>query len=114
MGFSDTDGERSAGAHARAREGVEHLQAAARELIEAARAALDVAEEVVNDPESVAALAGSMATMGDIARRFGVAGGGVGRPVPGADRRPTDPGAGDMGADDDRAGDGRVQRIRVT
>lgn len=37
----------------RTREGVEHLQAAARELIAAARAFLDVAEEVVADPSAV-------------------------------------------------------------
>jgi hypothetical protein len=53
----------------RAREGVEHLQTAARELIEAARAALDVAEEWVNDPESVGSLVGTLATVGDVAQR---------------------------------------------
>lgn len=37
----------------RAREGLEHLQAAARELIAAARAALDVAEDIVDDPSLV-------------------------------------------------------------
>jgi hypothetical protein len=35
----------------RTAEGVEHLQAAARELLGAARAFLDVVEEVVEDPE---------------------------------------------------------------
>jgi hypothetical protein len=60
--------------HERARQGVEHLQAAARELIEAARAALDVAEELVNDPDAVASLAGVATTFGDLARR--VTGGG--------------------------------------
>ena len=58
MGLTTPDDEWSTGTQARAREGLEHLQAAARELIEAARAALDVAEEVVNDPESLASLAG--------------------------------------------------------
>ena len=38
----------------RAREGLEHLQSAARELIAAARAALDVAEGLIDDPEVVA------------------------------------------------------------
>ena len=61
--------------HERARQGIEHLQAAARELIEAARAALDVAEELVNDPESVASLAGVVASVGDMARRVSGAGG---------------------------------------
>lgn len=54
----------------RARESAEHLQAAARELIAAARAALDAAEQVVEDPESLAAVAGVMATAGDLVRRF--------------------------------------------
>ena len=60
--------------HERARQGVEHLQAAARELIHAARAALDVAEELVNDPEAVASLAGVVTTLGDLARRVSGAG----------------------------------------
>ena len=37
----------------RTAEGVEHLQTAARELLSAARAFLDVVEEVVEDPERV-------------------------------------------------------------
>jgi hypothetical protein len=46
----------AAGPQTRAREGLDHLQTAARELIEAARAMLDVVEEVVAEPESAAAL----------------------------------------------------------
>jgi hypothetical protein len=38
----------------RAAEGVDHLQAAALEMIEAARAFLDVAEQVVSDRDRVA------------------------------------------------------------
>jgi hypothetical protein len=53
----------------RAREGLEHLQAAARELIQAARAMLDVAEDVVNDPEAVASLAGTVGSLGDLVRQ---------------------------------------------
>lgn len=45
----------------RAREGLEHLQAAARELIAAARAALDVAEDIVDDPSIVKHLTESRA-----------------------------------------------------
>jgi hypothetical protein len=45
---------------------VAHLQAAAREMIAAARAFLDVAEEVVEDPEAGEAL---LASLGDVARR---------------------------------------------
>jgi hypothetical protein len=84
----------------RARQGVEHLQAAARELIAAARAALDVAEEVVNDPDAVASLAGLVAGLGDLARR--VAGGGWPPPT---ERAPGPP-EGERPA--------KVERIRVT
>lgn len=95
MRLSDISGDLSPAAHARAREGVEHLQAAARELIAAARAALDVAEEVVNDPESIASLAGVLATVGDVARRVGGFAGEGARPAGPVDDEP------------------RVQRIRV-
>jgi hypothetical protein len=44
----------------RARQGVEHLQAAAIEVIAALKAFLDVAEEVVRDPAGAAALASSL------------------------------------------------------
>jgi hypothetical protein len=53
----------------RAREGIQHLQAAARELIHAARALLDVAENVIDDPAAIATLAGALGAMGDLARR---------------------------------------------
>jgi hypothetical protein len=105
MGLTTSDGEMSTGTQARAREGFEHLQAAARELIEAARAALDVAEEVVNDPESLASLAGTLATVGDVARRVTGAGG---WPAPGA----TTAGRGGTGTAADDAP--RVERITVT
>lgn len=45
----------------KAHEVVEHLQAAALELIEAARAMLDVAEEIVKDPAEVRAFAAAAA-----------------------------------------------------
>jgi hypothetical protein len=60
------DGE--SGSQDRAREGLEHLQAAARELIEAARAILDVAEDVVNDPEAVASAVTGLGALGDLVR----------------------------------------------
>lgn len=41
----------------RARQGVEHLQAAAIEVISAVRAFLDVAEGIVRDPAAAAAMA---------------------------------------------------------
>ena len=53
----------------RAREGIQHLQAAARELIHAARALLDVAEDLIDDPAAVATLVGALGAMGDAARR---------------------------------------------
>jgi hypothetical protein len=70
----------------RARDSVEHLRAAARELIAAARAALDVAEDIVEDPSAVRELteprspgapswvqqmvsaAGSLGALGDLVR----------------------------------------------
>ena len=45
----------------RAREAIEHLQHAALEMISAARAVLDVAEELVKDPSSVATFAATVA-----------------------------------------------------
>ena len=44
----------------RARQGVEHLQAAAIEMIAAFRSFLDIAEEVVRDPSAVTAFASSL------------------------------------------------------
>ena len=47
----------------RAHEMVEHLQGAALELIEAARAFLDVAEDMVKDPGQALAMASAAAKM---------------------------------------------------
>ena len=58
-------------AHDRAREGLDHLQAAARELIAAARAALDVAEDLIDDPDTIASVvgaAGHLGSLGDVVR----------------------------------------------
>jgi hypothetical protein len=68
----------------RAAEGVDHLQAAALEMIEAARAFLDVAEQVVSDRERVAE---AFTVMTDVARA--AAKGSTGRPTPADDT--TDP-----------------------
>ena len=76
----------------RARQGVEHLQAAAIEVISAVRAFLDVAEAVVRDPAAAAATA---STFVEAART--VASPGAAAP------------AGDDGADAPR-----VTRIRVS
>ncbi len=53
----------------RADEGLEHLQTAAGELIKAARAFLDVAEEVVNDPTTAETLLGFFDSVAGAARR---------------------------------------------
>lgn len=53
----------------RAREGVEHLQAAALEVIAAVRAFLDVAEDVVRDPAQVTGLVQDLADAGRAAAR---------------------------------------------
>jgi hypothetical protein len=42
-------------------QGIEHLQAAAREMIHATRSLLDAAEELVDDPRSVQDLVASLA-----------------------------------------------------
>ena len=72
-------------------QGVEHLQAAAREMIQATRSLLDAAEELIDDPKSVQDLVGSLTQAAQMAAaRF-------------------KPGAG--GGDD---GDDHVQHIRVS
>lgn len=48
----------------RAREGVEHLQAAALEVIAAVRAFLDLAEDVVRDPAAATAVVQNLAEAG--------------------------------------------------
>lgn len=76
-----------------ARASVEHLQAAAREMIQATRSLLDAAEELVEDPSAVRGLVGNLASMAHAV---------AGRLRDDADR----------GDDDDD--DGRVQRIHVS
>lgn len=72
-------------------EGLEHLQAAAREMIRATRSLLDAAEGLVEDPKAVQGLIGTLASVARAATgRFGAS-------------APTD--------DDD---DPRVQRIKVS
>jgi hypothetical protein len=73
-------------------EGIEHLQAAAREMIQATRSLLDAAEELIDDPRSVQDLVGTLAHAAQAAAsRF----------------RPGAP------AHDD-GDDGHVQRIKVS
>lgn len=75
-------------------QGIEHLQAAAREMIQATRSLLDAAEELVDDPRSVQDLLGTLTQAAQMAAsRF--------RPSAGA-------------SGDDEDDDGHVQRIRVS
>lgn len=75
-------------------QGLEHLQAAAREMIQATRSLLDAAEELVEDPKAVQGLVGTLASVAQAAAaRF----------------RPGSPAAGD-----DDGEDGHVQRIKVS
>ena len=76
-------------------QGIEHLQAAAREMIQATRSLLDAAEELVDDPKSVQDLVGSLTQAAQMAAgRFRTVAGGAG------------------GVDD--GDDGHVQRIKVS
>lgn len=88
---------------ARATDGFAHLQAAARELIAAARAVLDVAEELVDDPGTVNVVADAVGTAVRTAASFG-------RRAAGADGVASADGGRDGSG---TAGAGGVQRIRV-
>ncbi len=90
----------------RAWEGVEHLQAAARELIHAARAVLDVAEDLVDDPDAVASVAGAVGALGDLVRHRAAAWSGVAPTAEGGDVAPETRRAGANGAE-------TIERITV-
>ena len=77
------------------KEGLDHLQAAAREVIEATRSLLDAAEALVDDPRAVQGLVGTLASVAQAA---------AGHFRAGAQH-------GDDHGDDD---DGHVQRIKVS
>jgi hypothetical protein len=104
METTNDDGDDPAPSGALARQGVAHLQSAARELIAAARTVLDVAEEWVNDPTVAASLTSALESAGEVARRLATPG------PPGAEQE------GDNDSDDpasDRDGS-RIERIPVT
>jgi len=84
-----------------ARSGMEHLQAAAREVIQATRSLLDAAEEFVDDPAAVQNLVGTLTSLAQAA---------AARLRPDAASGATGPDR-DDGDDGD---DGRVHRIRVS
>jgi hypothetical protein len=82
-------------AEAKAREAVEHMQKAALEMIAAARAVLDVAEELIRHPEPLIAAANATArAAAEAGAKLGADGG-----APPADVPPREP---------------RVQHIRVS
>ncbi|MEY2404166.1 MAG: hypothetical protein QOD38_1717 [Acidimicrobiaceae bacterium] len=68
-----------------ARDGLEHLQAAAHEMIEAARSMLDAVEEILEDPRAATAMATAFGTMsrvveGAVASVSGLVAGGASEP----------------------------------
>jgi hypothetical protein len=68
-----------------AREGLEHLQAAAHEMIAAARSMLDAVEEILGDPRAADSMASAFGTMGRliegaVATVSGVVAGGASEP----------------------------------
>lgn len=75
----------------RLRAGVEQLQVAAREVIAASRALLDLAEELVEDPGAVTTLAGMVGELGQMATRQARAWTGTGRPASAAADPDEDP-----------------------
>lgn len=85
----------------KAHEAVEHLQAAALEMIAAARAVLDIAEELVHDPGP---LLGVVAGLADLAAPFAARAKGQGP-------EPRPPGS---SADEAPERAPRVQHIRVS
>lgn len=72
----------------RVKAGLEHLQRAAREVIAASRALLDVAEEMVESPGGMSKIFGALGELGDLAQRAARAQGGSTRPDEGPDPDP--------------------------
>lgn len=94
------------GGDPRLQDGVEHLQRAAREMIAASRALLDVVEDLVEHPDGVKELLGAVGSLGDVAgRAMRSAGGRAGS------RGAASAGGGGQDEDDD---DPPVQRIPVS
>ncbi len=89
----------------RANQGLDHLQAAALEMIHAARAFLDVAEDVVSDQDKVAEIVEVLGSVADAATRAA-----RGEPLRTSRAR-----AGATSPEDgDDEGDGGVQHIPVS
>jgi hypothetical protein len=81
-----------------ARAGMEHLQAAAREVIKATRSLLDVAEELVEDPAAVQEAVATLATLAQSA----------------ASRLRSEGASPSSSPDDPSSGEDRVERIRIS
>lgn len=90
----------------RANQGLDHLQAAALEMIHAARAFLDVAEDVVSDQDKVAEIVEVLGSVADAATRAA-----RGEPLRGARDRADGDGT---AAGDDGGTSGGVQHIPVS
>jgi len=90
----------------RVQAGVDHLQRAAREVIAASRALLDVADDLVEDPRALGGLVGLLGSVGDLAGRLGRAAGAPGAASGGASR--------DADGDDGEGDEPPVQRIPVS
>jgi hypothetical protein len=84
----------------RTREGLDHLQAAALELIAAGRAFLDVAEEMVKEPAAAATVLRTAATLARVAQQA------TQPPAPGRSGATPD--------SDGPQGEPRVTRIRLS
>jgi hypothetical protein len=96
MGHDDHHDDTAAGS-----EGIEHLQAAANEMIAAARSFLDAVEGVVHDRDAVASVVDTLSSVAHAASQA------ASRVNPARDRSTTRPG-------DDDDGSSRVQHIRVS
>jgi hypothetical protein len=70
--------------------GLDHLQRAAREVIAASRALLDVAEELVDDPKAAAGVVDLLGSLGAVAARRARSGMGQGAGAAGAGADPDD------------------------
>ena len=97
----------------RANQGLDHLQAAALEMIHAARAFLDVAEDVVSDQDKVAEIVEVLGSVADAATRAA-----RGEPLRSSRRRSSAGGSPDGEVQDDARGEGErdgggVQHIPV-
>ncbi len=84
-----------------AREGLDHLQSAAKEMVAAARSMLDAIDELLDDPRAGMGLAAAFGTMSRLVEGAVAS---VGSVIANA--------TGDATSEDDS--DGRVQRIKVS